>query len=69
MTRPPMPWHRFEDGDPLGWSDAWGIWKMWLLPYRTATLTIRYDGITYETTLGPRKWNRPDALRRSKEKT
>jgi hypothetical protein len=60
---PPMPWAKFEDGEPLGWEASWRIWKAWLLPYRTAEfLGLSDDGT--DMLLGPWKWHRPNVLRR-----
>lgn len=62
---PPMPWSKFDDGEPLGWSTAWCFWMSWLLPYRTAEYH-GFDKASGESNLGPWRWNRPDVLRRDR---
>lgn len=56
-----MPWAKFEDGELLGWSTSWRMWKSYFLPYRTAEwLGLGDDG---ELLLGPWQWHRPNAFR------
>ena len=60
---PPSPWARFEDGERLGWTASWRLWKSFLFPYRTAEF-LDFDEETLEMNLGPWKWHAPDWWRR-----